>query len=98
NAAYRAPGAPGPTYAVESAMDELAERLDMDKMDLRIKNAAKEGTQRPNGTKMGVNGNIDVMNAMKSSQHYRSELSGSWQGRGISVGFWGAGSGTHAVN
>ena len=46
NAAYRAPGAPAPTFAVESLIDELAERLDMDPMDLRIKNAVDEGTRR----------------------------------------------------
>ncbi len=98
NAAYRAPGAPGPNYAVESIIDELAERLDMDKMDLRLKNAAHEGAQRPNGTKVGVTGNVQVMEAAKNSQHYRSELTGAYQGRGVAVGFWGANSGTHAVN
>src|SRR5260370_41449772 len=50
NAAYRAPGAPAPTYAIESLIDELAIRLDMDPLDLRIRNAAKEGTRRPNGS------------------------------------------------
>ena len=98
NAAYRAPGAPGPNYAVESLIDELAERLDIDKMDLRLKNAAVEGTQRPNGTKVGITGNVQVMQTIKNSAHYRSELTGKWQGRGIAVGFWGANSGTHSVN
>jgi len=98
NAAYRAPGAPAAAYCIESLMDELAERLDMDKMDLRMKNAALEGTQRPNGTKVGVTGNVQVMEAIKSSAHYRSELSGEWKGRGVAVGFWGANSGAHSVN
>ena len=98
NAAYRAPGAPGPNYAVESLIDELAIKLDMDKMDLRLKNAAREGTQRANGTKVGVTGNVDVMEAIKSSAHYRSELSGPWQGRGVALGFWGANSGSYSVN
>jgi xanthine dehydrogenase molybdenum-binding subunit len=98
NAAYRAPGAPAPTYAIESLMDELAIRLDMDPMDVRLKNAAKEGTRRPNGSVLGVSGNVQVMEAMKASGHYRSELTGKNRGRGVAVGFWGAGSGAHSVN
>jgi xanthine dehydrogenase molybdenum-binding subunit len=98
NAAYRAPGAPAPTYAIESVMDEIARRLEMDGMDLRLKNAAKEGTRRPNGSVVGVTGNVDVMEAMKASAHYRSELTGKNRGRGVALGFWGAASGAHSVN
>jgi xanthine dehydrogenase molybdenum-binding subunit len=98
NAAYRAPGAPAPTYVIESLIDELALRLDMDGMDVRLKNAAKEGTRRPNGSVVGVTGNVEVMEAMKESSHYRSELSGKNRGRGVALGFWGAGSGAHTVN
>ncbi|MEI7926221.1 MAG: molybdopterin cofactor-binding domain-containing protein, partial [Chloroflexota bacterium] len=98
NAAYRAPGAPGPNYAIESLMDELAEKLEIEPMELRERNAAVEGTQRPNGTKVGITGNQAVMRAVIESPHYRSELSGPWRGRGVALGFWGANSGVHAVN
>ena len=98
NAAYRAPGAPGPNYAIESLIDELAIKLDIEPMELRIKNAAVEGTQRPNGTKVGITGNVQVMKALMESPHYRSELSGPYRGRGVALGFWGANSGAHSVN
>ena len=98
NAAYRAPGAPAPTFAIESLIDELARRIDVDPMDLRLKNAAKEGTRRPNGTRLTLAGNVEVMEAMKASPHYRSELTGANRGRGVAIGFWGAGSGAHSVN
>ena len=45
-AAYRAPGAPISAFAVESVVDELARKLGMDPIEFRLKNAAKEGTQR----------------------------------------------------
>ena len=45
-AAYRAPGAPISEFAVESVIDELAKKLGMDPVEFRLKNAAKEGTQR----------------------------------------------------
>src|ERR1043166_3085658 len=44
-AAYRAPGATNAAFAAESVVDELAEKLGMDPVDLRLKNAAREGTR-----------------------------------------------------
>ena len=37
--AFRAPGHSQAAYAVESVIDELAEKLGMDPMELRIRNA-----------------------------------------------------------
>ncbi len=87
-AAYRAPGAPAAAYAVESVMDELAERLGMDPMELRLKNAATEGTRRVDGATFGPIGAIDTLKAVQDSDHYRSELTEPWQGRGMALGFW----------
>ena len=98
NAAYRAPGVPAPTYVVESLIDEIAQRLEVDPMDLRLKNAAKEGDRRPNGVVLGPNGNIEVMQRLKNSPHYRSELSGKNRGRGVAIGFWNANAGQHSIN
>ena len=98
NAAYRAPGVPGPTFAVESLIDELAGRLDMDPVALRLQNAAAQGTIRANGTPLGVSGNIEVMQAVAGSAHYRSELTGPNRGRGIAFGSWNANSGAHSMN
>jgi CO/xanthine dehydrogenase Mo-binding subunit len=86
--AYRAPGAPQTEFAVESIIDELAERLEMDPMDLRQKNAATEGTRRVDGAVFGVIGNEEVMDVVKNSDHYRSELQGENRGRGVAIGFW----------
>ena len=52
-AAYRAPGGPISEYAVESVVDELAKAIGMDPVELRLKNAAKEGTQAAYGPKFG---------------------------------------------
>ena len=87
-AAYRAPGAPASEFAVESLIDELAERLEMDPIDLRLKNAAKQGTRRVDGAAFGVIGATEVIEAVKQSDHYRSELQGEHRGRGVALGFW----------
>ena len=98
NAAYRAPGVPAPNYAIESLVDMMAERLDIDPIDIRIQNSSAEGTRRPNGVIIGPNGNREVMQAIKDSAHYRSELTGKNRGRGVAIGFWNAGAGAHSMN
>ena len=87
-AAYRAPGAPASEFAVESLIDQLAERLEMDPMDIRAMNASTEGTRRVDGAAFGVIGNEEVIEAIKQSDHYRSELQGENRGRGVAMGFW----------
>jgi CO/xanthine dehydrogenase Mo-binding subunit len=91
-AAYRAPGTPASMFASESLVNELADKLGMDPMDLRLKNAAKEGTLRASGQKFARIGNVEVMEAAKEHPHYRSELEGPNRGRGVAMGFWGNGS------
>ena len=87
-AAYRAPGAPATEYAVESVIDEIAEQLDMDPIDLRLANVAEEGDRNSSGTPWPKIGAKDVLEAMKSHPHYLSEIQGEDVGRGIAVGFW----------
>ena len=86
--AYRAPGAPAAAYAVESVLDELAERLVMDPVQLRLKNAACEGIRRVGGVTHGSLGCVEVLQAIEESPHYRSELEGKDRGRGFAAGFW----------
>ncbi len=86
-AAYRAPGAPVAAFAVESALDELAQALDMDPLELRMKNAATEGTQAPYGVKFGRIGYQETLEAARQHPHWSAPL-GPNQGRGIASGFW----------
>ncbi|MEX2372709.1 MAG: molybdopterin cofactor-binding domain-containing protein, partial [Dehalococcoidia bacterium] len=92
-AAYRAPGAPAAEFAVEALLDELAERLEIDPMALRMKNAAQQGTPRSDGATHGSIGAQEVMQAVVDHPHYRSELTGTDQGRGVAMGFWQNGGG-----
>ena len=87
-AAYRAPGAPAASYAVEATINELAEMLHLDPMDLRLANASREGTANAVGAPWPRIGAAEVMQAVKSHPHYTSELQGEDVGRGVAVGFW----------
>ncbi|MGD9805204.1 MAG: xanthine dehydrogenase family protein molybdopterin-binding subunit [Hyphomicrobiaceae bacterium] len=86
-AAYRAPGGPISEYAVESVVDEIAQRLGMCPIELRLKNAAKEGTKAAYGPKFGPVGLVECLEAAKGSPHWNAPL-GANQGRGIAAGFW----------
>ena len=91
--AYRAPGAPIGSFAAETLVDELCEKLSIDPIDFRISNGAKEGTRRSNGVVNPVIGCIETAEALKKHEHYKSKLTGSNKGRGIASGFWINGSG-----
>ena len=86
-AAYRAPGAPMAAYAVESVVDELARKLGMDPIELRLKNAAKEGTKAAYGPRFGPVGLVETLEAVRNHPNHSVPL-GPNQGRGIASGFW----------
>jgi CO/xanthine dehydrogenase Mo-binding subunit len=96
-AAYRAPGAPIGAYAVETLVDELSEKLGLDPMEFRLRNAAREGTRRADGARNGVIGCTEVMEAVRSHPHYSAPLKGKNQGRGVALGFWRNASGPSCV-
>ncbi len=86
-AAYRAPGAPISEFAVESVVDELAKKLEIDPVELRLQNAAREGTKAAYGPKFGPIGLVDTLHAVEKTNHYTTPLE-EWQGRGVASGFW----------
>lgn len=92
-AAYRAPGATNAAFATETVLDEMAELLKLDPLDLRLKNVAQEGTRRADGAKFRQIGCKQVLETMKSHPHYSAPLGepshpAAKRGRGVAVGFW----------
>ena len=85
--AYRAPSAPMAAFAVESLIDELAAKIGMDPVKLRIKNAAKEGTRSSYGPVYGPIGIGPTLRAAQKHPHMSAKL-GKNQGRGMACGFW----------
>lgn len=86
-AAYRAPGAPISSFALECVIDEAAAGIGMDPIDLRLANAAVEGTHAAYGPKFPRIGFVETLEAIKNHPHYTAEL-GPNQGRGVAAGFW----------
>jgi len=86
-AAYRAPGAPVSTFATESALDELAREIGMDPLEIRLKNAAKDGTKALYGPTFRNIGLIQTIEAARDHRNLKATL-GPNQGRGVAAGFW----------
>jgi len=96
-AAYRAPGAPMAAFAVESVVDELAQALDLDPLEVRLKNCAREGTRASYGPTYPAIGLEATLEAAKAHPHYSAPLVPG-QGRGIACGFWFNFGGDSCVN
>ena len=97
--AYRAPGAPMAAFAVESLLDEIAERLGLDPLELRRKNTAVEGTKRIGGPPYARIGHLECLEAALASDHWKTPLvrqgpDGKLRGRGVASGYWGNWDGT----
>ena len=86
--AYRAPGATQAAFACETVIDELAVALDIDPLELRLKNAAREGTRRVDGPVFPRIGLVETLQAIQNSEHWQSPLEGPHRGRGVACGFW----------
>ena len=93
----RGPGDASGAFAIESAVDELSEKLNMDPVELRLKNLSKTDSEgKPWSTnylneclKVGAE-KINWKNNRKSKPGELKE--GDWNiGYGMAVGFWNAG-------
>ncbi|MFP6727455.1 MAG: molybdopterin cofactor-binding domain-containing protein, partial [Alphaproteobacteria bacterium] len=85
--AYRAPGSPIAAHAVESTLDELADKLGIDPVEFRLQNAAEEGVKSAYGPTFKKIGFVETLRAAKAHPHYDAPL-GPNQGRGVACGFW----------
>ena len=86
--AFRAPGAPQAAFGVEQVMDEIAEKLSTDPLELRLKNAVETGDPQPNGLPLASIGCAELIQAMRQHPHYQTPPEGPNRGRGVSIGYW----------
>ena len=88
SAPYRAPGATNAAFGTETVVDEIAEKLDIDPLELRLMNGAKEGVRRPDGPVYPRIGFIESVEAAKEHPHYTAPNGKKHHGRGVASGFW----------
>jgi len=86
---FRAPCVPQVVFGVEGVVNELAQKIGLDPLDMRIKNAAREGYKTIYGETFGPIGFLETLIAAKNCDHYKSPVpKGPGQGRGVACGFW----------
>lgn len=90
---YRAPGAQQATFAIESAMDELARKLDLDPLEFRLQNCVVEGDERPNGGAWPRIGLKETLERLREHPLWkqRDERRKNGSGVGLAVGGWPGG-------
>ncbi len=98
--AFRAPGYVEGTFALEGAMDALAEELDMDPLDLRLKNYTEQSPSRDTpytDKRLREAYEIGAERMGWRSREERRATSGVWKrGWGMATQIWGGGGGPPA--
>lgn len=95
--AYRAPGAPQATFAIESHMDALARALGLDPLEFRLRNAVVEGDKRPDGPAFPAVGLRQCLEKIaehplwKNRRPNETDAQGRKIGVGLAVGGWPGG-------
>jgi CO/xanthine dehydrogenase Mo-binding subunit len=90
--AYRAPTAPTAALVIDTLLDEAAEKLGLDPLELKLQNAAKPGDPLANNktwVKMSMRETIEAARAHPLWQ--KRGAGGQGHGIGMAVGGWGGG-------
>ncbi len=86
---YRAPSGPPGVFALETLLDELAERLGIDPIDLRSVNLAQPGDPMANGTPWPEMGGEVCLERLRTHPTWMRRLElPPGEGVGVAVGVW----------
>lgn len=88
--AYRAPGAPQGTFAIESNVAEMADAIGMDQLEFRLRNCVEEGDPLPNGDpwpSIGLKETLEALRAHPAYQEWRAQRQPG-EGVGVALGGW----------
>ena len=92
--AYRAPGGTPTAFALESTMDELAEALGMDPLELRRINVSHAGDPMPDNVPLTSVSFDRVLDAIEAHPCWTTPIEGANRGRGLALGMWTVPGGT----
>lgn len=98
--AYRGPGGIQVYFAMEQAMDALCQRLDLDPLEFRKRNASVTGSLMPIGTPFPSIGLTTILDRVGEHACWREPLPpGKYpRGRGLALGYWRGTSMTSAAH
>jgi CO/xanthine dehydrogenase Mo-binding subunit len=100
--AYRAPGGSNAIFAGEGVVDELCEKLGIDRLEFRRLNGVQKGDRRADGMLHSRIGLQEALQAVGQHPHYTAPLPPArpgWRsGRGIACACWTNGEGSSSAN
>lgn len=87
---YRGPGGPQVGFAMEQAMDEVAERLAIDPLEFRRRNASVTGSSNALGEAFPPVALTTILDCIASHPCWTEPLQASERprGRGLALGYW----------
>jgi CO/xanthine dehydrogenase Mo-binding subunit len=86
---YRAPGGPPAAFALESLVNEIADRLELDPIAVRLASLAKQGDERLDGVEWPTVGTRECLEAL--ARHPLWQMRGrlaSGEGVAVAAGIW----------
>jgi CO/xanthine dehydrogenase Mo-binding subunit len=86
--AYRAPGATQAYFALESAIDELAAKLEIDPIELRLRNVSREGDPTADGQRWPRIASTEVLEEARRHPVFTAPLR-EGEAVGVALGAWG---------
>jgi CO/xanthine dehydrogenase Mo-binding subunit len=87
--AYRAPCAPPVVFAIDTAVDALAQELHIDPLDMRVRNALLAGEALTNGDPLPPNGMREVLDAVRRHPVWQNRHQANAAGRGVGIALGG---------
>jgi xanthine dehydrogenase molybdenum-binding subunit len=99
--AYRAPGGSNAVFAGEGVVDEVCEKMGMDRLEFRRLNGVQKGDRRADGMLHPRIGLLEALEAARQHDHYTSALQparpGWISGRGLVCACWTNGEGSSSA-
>jgi CO/xanthine dehydrogenase Mo-binding subunit len=89
---YRAPGGPPAAFAVETLLDELAAAVELDPIELRLRNVLETGDRGPDGKALQTFGARACLERARDHPLWRRRAQlPDGEGVGVAIGFWPGG-------
>lgn len=89
--AYRAPGVPQAVFALESTVDDVARELGLDPLELRLKNAVREGDLQADDARWPRIGLVECLERAREVYRRECATAGHGEGVGLALGGWSGG-------
>jgi len=94
---FRAPSGPQANFAVESQMDIIADALELDPLEFRLRNIVREGDEGPTGQVLNGVGLEECLLKATAAIGWQDRRPGPGRGKGLACGWWTTTGGSSGV-